>query len=271
MPTRNLSVKANILVVDDEDVNLDVVSRRFRREGYLVSEAASGQKALDMMKQQQFDLVLLDIHMPNMDGVEVLKNIKAGSETRDTPVIMLSADNSSSLARNCLLLGAADFLTKPLIMELARSCIENNLRDHSSSAAQVAAGLTILLVDDQPLNISLLDRLISKLGHRTIIATSGKNALQKLNEESIDLVLLDIAMPEMSGIEVLTEIRKTRSANELPIIMVTAENSTSVMVEAINEGANDYVTKPYNAVFLRKRIEACLASQKMVNRAERDL
>ena len=85
------------------------------------------------------------------------------------------------------------------------------------------------------------------------------------------MVLLDIAMPDMSGIEVLTEIRKTHTANQLPVIMVTADDSSTVMLEAITEGANDYVTKPYDAFFLRKRIEACLASQQWVNDAEADL
>lgn len=265
MENGTFKMKANILLVDDQAINLDVVSRRIGREGYLVSQADSGQKALDLMAVQQFDLVLLDIHMPDMDGIEVLKKIKANAATRDTPVIILSADSSSSLARKCLLLGAADFLTKPLIMDLARNRIEINLRSQAAATESTAVALAILLVDDQPINISLLERLITKLGHRTFAAASGKEALQILSNETIDLVLLDIAMPEMSGIEVLTEIRKTRTANQLPVIMVTAEDSSSIMLEAITEGANDYVTKPYDVVFLRKRIEACLASQKFVN------
>ena len=170
-------MKANILLVDDQSINLDVVSRRLGHEGYLVSQSESGQKALDLMEVQQFDLVLLDIHMPGMDGIEVLKRIKENSAIRETPVIMLSADGSSNLIRKCLQLGAADFLTKPLIMKLARNRIEINLRSQASDTVVVAADLVILLVDDQPLNISLLDRLITKLGHRTIIATNGKDAL----------------------------------------------------------------------------------------------
>lgn len=257
-------MKANILLVDDEMINLDVVSRRFSREDYLVNHAESGKKALELMKVQQFDLIILDVYMPDMDGIEVLKKIKSDSKTRDTPVIMLSADSSSKLIRKCLLLGAADYLTKPLIMDLARNRIEINLRNQGLVTPAIGSGLAILIVDDHPLNIALLDRLITKLGHRAIPATNGKEALQKLKDEKPDLVLLDIVMPDMSGIEVLTDIRKTFAATELPVIMVTAEDDSDTMLKAVTEGANDYVTKPYDAVFLRKRIEACLAIQQLV-------
>ena len=261
-------MKANILLVDDETVNLDVLSRLIEREGYLVSRSESGEKALNLMMVQQFDLVILDVHMPHMDGIEVLKKIKANPKTRDTPVIMLSADSSSKLIRKCLLLGAGDFLIKPLIMKLARNRIEINLRTQALVAPTASTGLTILLVDDHPLNISLLEHLITKLGHQAITATSGREALQKLNEKELDMVLLDIVMPDMSGIEVLTEIRKTYSPSQLPVIMVTAEDNSAIMLEAVEEGANDYVTKPYDVVFLRKRIGACLASQRLVQSTE---
>lgn len=264
-------MKANILLVDDETINLDVLSRLIEREGYLVSRAQSGEKALCMMEVQQFDLVILDVFMPDMDGIAVLKKIKANPKIRDTPVIMLSADSSSKLVRKCLLLGAGDFLTKPLIMKLARNRIEFNLRSQALAAPTTGSALTILLVDDHPLNISLLEHLITKLGHQAITATSGKEALRKLNEKELDMVLLDIVMPDMSGIEVLTEIRKTYTPNQLPVIMVTAEDNSAIMLEAVAEGANDYVTKPYDVVFLRKRIGACLASQRLVQSTELDI
>jgi len=264
-------MKGNILIVDDETINIDVVSRRIGREGYLVNQADGGRKALDLMKVQQFDLVILDVYMPDMDGIEVLKNIKSDAKTRDTPVIMLSADSSSKLIRKCLLLGAADYLAKPLIMDLARNRIEINMRNQGLAAPVGDKKLTILLVDDHPLNVALLERLVTKLGHRAVAASSGKEALQKLGTETPDLVLLDIVMPDMSGLEVLAEIRKNYSANQLPVIMVTAEDDSDIMLRAVTEGANDYVTKPYDAVFLRKRIEACLTSQQIMEHTQSDL
>jgi CheY-like chemotaxis protein len=258
-------MKGNILLVDDETINLDVLSRRLGREGYLVSQAESGRKALDLMQVQKFDLVILDVRMPDMDGIEVLKNIKADVKTRSTPVIMLSAHSSDKIIRKCLLLGAADYLSKPLIMDLARNRIEISLPNREQVPPAAGKDLTFLLVDDHPLNIDLLGRMITKLGYRPITASSGAKALELIGKEKIDLVLLDIIMPEMDGLQVLSEIRKTHSAGQLPVIMVTAEDDNSTMLNAINEGANDYVTKPYDMIFLRKRIEACLAAQVLVN------
>jgi DNA-binding response OmpR family regulator len=106
--------------------------------------------------------------------------------------------------------------------------------------------------------------MINKLGYRAITASSGQEALKKIGAEKIDLVLLDIIMPGMSGLQVLSEIRKTHGPGQLPVIMVTAEDDNATMLNAITEGANDYVTKPYDMIFLRKRIEACLATQMLV-------
>lgn len=263
-------MKGNILLVDDETINLDVLSRRLGREGYLVNQADSGQKALDLMQVQQFDLVILDVRMPHIDGIEVLKRIKADNKLRSTPVIMLSSHSSDKLIRKCLLLGAADYLGKPLIMELARNRIEINLRSRNQYSQPANADLTFLLVDDHPLNIELLERMVTKLGYRAVTASGGVEALQKLRDHHIDVVLLDIVMPEMDGLSVLSEIRKTRSASELPVIMVTAEDDNSTMLKAVTEGANDYITKPYDVVFLRKRIEACLVSQQLVKQTGLD-
>lgn len=263
-------MKGNILLVDDETVNLDVLSRRLGREGYLVNQAESGRKALDLMQVQQFDLVILDVRMPDIDGIEVLKRIKADATLRSTPVIMLSSHSSDKIIRKCLLLGAADYLSKPLIMDLARNRIEIHLRNQEQFTQPVNADLTFLLVDDHPLNIALLERMIDKLGYKTVTARNGAEALQKLTEQHIDLVLLDIVMPEMDGLAVLGEIRKTRSASALPVIMVTAEDDNATMLQAITDGANDYITKPYDVVFLRKRIEACLATQQLVKQTGLD-
>jgi CheY-like chemotaxis protein len=255
-------MKGNILLVDDETINLDVLSRRLEREGYLVNRAERGRKALDLMQVQQFDLVILDVHMPDMDGIEVLKHIKADTKTKTTPVIMLSASSSSKIIRKCLLQGAADYLTKPLIMDLARNRIETNLRNRGLVTPVVNTDITFLLVDDHPLNLELLERMVTKLGYRAVTASNGKEALQKLKEDEFNLVLLDIVMPDISGIDVLVEIRKTYSPGQLPVIMVSAEDDNATMLKAITEGANDYITKPYDALFLRKRIESGLASRK---------
>lgn len=113
----------------------------------------------------------------------------------------------------------------------------------------------ILVVDDQEMNRDILTRRLSKKGYEVLEAESGSLALEKIEQESIDLVLLDIRMPGMDGNQALEIIRKTHSPTDLPVIMVTAETDSSTMVKSLGLGADDYVTKPIDLPVLLARME----------------
>jgi CheY-like chemotaxis protein len=118
----------SLLVVDDNEMNRDVLSRRLQRQGYTVAVAEDGRQALDMIKAQPFDLVLLDIMMPGMNGYQVLEHIKADDALRHIPVIMTSALDESEGITRCLEMGAEDYLTKPFDMVVVKArvsaCLE---------------------------------------------------------------------------------------------------------------------------------------------------
>lgn len=113
----------------------------------------------------------------------------------------------------------------------------------------------ILAVDDEPLNRGVIERIVSRKGHEITLAGSGREALDKLLEADFDLVLLDIMMPEIDGVEVLKRIRQKYDMTELPVIMVTAMDESEKIVELLEAGANDYVTKPIDAKVLQARIK----------------
>jgi signal transduction histidine kinase len=115
------TVQGRLLVVDDDQANRDVLSRRLKRQGYTVVTAESGFLALKMMRESSFDLVLLDILMPEMDGFEVLKVLKADEKLQHIPVIMISATSEAESAVRCIQMGAEDFLTKPFDPVLLRA------------------------------------------------------------------------------------------------------------------------------------------------------
>jgi DNA-binding response OmpR family regulator len=117
----------------------------------------------------------------------------------------------------------------------------------------------LLVVDDLPLNRDLLSRQLSRHGYRVTQAGSGIEALKAIEAEKIDLLLLDIRMPDMDGVSVLKQLRKTHSALNLPIIMVTAEDTNQSTVEVLDAGANDYLTKPINVAIAIARIESQLS------------
>jgi adenylate cyclase len=117
-----------VLAVDDNEYNRDLLSRHLRREGYVVSLAEDGVQALEMMRAQKFDLVLLDLMMPNMDGFAVLETLQQDDELNTVPVIVISAVTDTDKLIKCLSLGAQDYLFKPLHPEYLkariRACLE---------------------------------------------------------------------------------------------------------------------------------------------------
>jgi DNA-binding response OmpR family regulator len=119
----------------------------------------------------------------------------------------------------------------------------------------------LLVVDDLPANRELLARRLERSGFRVVTASDGPEALVVLRRQDVDLVLLDIMMPGMTGLDVLREVRKTRSSVSLPVIMVTAKTDSEDVVEALSLGANDYVTKPVNYPVALARIQAHLRMQ----------
>jgi len=113
----------SLLVVDDNEMNRDMLSRRLERHGYTVAVAEDGRQALDMIKAQQFDLVLLDIMMPGMHGYQVLEHMKADDALRDIPIIVTSALDDSENVERCLEMGAEDYLSKPFDMVVVKACV----------------------------------------------------------------------------------------------------------------------------------------------------
>lgn len=116
-----------VLVVDDNDMNRDVLSRRLQREGYEVSTVENGKKALEILAIEKYDIVLLDIMMPDMDGFETLKRIRGTDKLKTLPVIMLTSLNEMEDVKKCIGLGANDYVLKPYNIEDLKNRIEKHL------------------------------------------------------------------------------------------------------------------------------------------------
>ena len=124
-----MAVQYSLLVVDDNEMNRDMLSRRLRRQGYRVEVAVDGRQALDMLSQEEFNLVLLDIMMPEMNGYQVLERLKADQKLHHIPVIMTSSLDDMDGIDKCMELGADSYVTKPFNMVLLKTrvtaCLES--------------------------------------------------------------------------------------------------------------------------------------------------
>lgn len=264
----NAATSASILLVDDDELNLKVLARRLSQDGFLVVMAASAAAALEIMDRQHFDLVLLDIDMPEVNGIELLKQIQNRPHSELTRVIMLSALDDSATIKNCLGHGAADYFVKPFVMSLARSRIERCLRETGKSsgaanAARTNGDIRILVVDDDDLSRRLLTRQLTDNGFAAMGEESGELVLQRLQDGSVDLVLLDINMPQVSGTRLLKKIRNNPKTEHLPVIMVTAQDNIDSKLACIESGADGYITKPVDMGLLMQNIASTLKARSM--------
>ena len=245
-----------VLIVEDNEMNRDMLSRRLERHGYGVAFALDGASAVEVAAAVSPEIILMDMSLPVMDGWEATRRIKEDPATAHIPVIALTAHALSDDRDRALAAGCSDFLTKPVDFTRLLDAIARHVNGEST---MTAAPSTLLLVDDDEMNRDMLGRRLERSGYRIVMAEDGPQALALIGQQPPDLILLDTMMPGMSGLEVLRQVRCEYPAERLPIIMVTAKTESEDVVEALDLGANDYVTKPVDMAVALARIRTQLA------------
>lgn len=268
--------KIKTLVIDDNQSSLLMMEKLLKQWGLSVEVASSGLQGLDKLQkaaqqQQPFDLVLVDQQMPKMDGFQVAEQVRGELQLEARLIIMLSSVDLQKSTALCREAGVDRYLLKPIKQsELFKSICEffsgNNLKydlhpsDRQSSSAEKSSSvktndLHILLVEDKPMNQKLAATLLQQKGWEVTVVFNGREALEKLAERSFDLVLMDIQMPEMDGLEATKHIRdKEKETGEYtPIIAMTAHAMHGDQEQFIAAGMDSYVSKPID------REELCLA------------
>jgi DNA-binding response OmpR family regulator len=260
----------SLLVVDDDELSRDLLSRHLERQGYTVATAGNGAEALRCMAVESYDLVLLDLQMPEVDGYGVLESMRREEQLRGTPVIMLTAVSERDAVLTCLTLGAADYIVKPFSVAVVKSrvwrCLET--RRLSGRAMTIAdlgavAGSVVMVVDDEEMNRRLVSARVRQLGAEAVEAQSGRDALSQIRRCAPDLVLLDLMMPGMDGFEVLQKMKDSPRLAQVPVIVVSGNADSQSTARCMDLGADDYLGKPYNAVEFKARVVSCLQLKRL--------
>lgn len=261
----------SILVVDDIELNRELLRRNLEPEGYHVVMAKNGVEALELASVERFDLVMLDLMMPEMDGFTVLERLKANPQLREIPVVVVSAVNEPEQVSRCVKLGAIDYIVKPINIRLVKARVWRHLARASlhtqgidpAKTRDQTQGARILVVDDLVLNRDLLAMRLSKMGYVVKSAESAAAAMSVLETDGIDLMLLDLMMPDIDGFQLLEQLHANPRFAKLPVIILSAEDTSDAMVRGLSLGAEDYIVKPYYAPLLKARIDACLAAERL--------
>lgn len=258
--------KPRILIVDDVTSNIHLLSNMLKDE-YSIIVAKNGTKALELCsKDQKPDLILLDIVMPEMDGFEVCKKLKENQETQHIPIVFVSSLNEISEQELAIEAGGEDYIFKPVSktilfhkieLLLGRKNIQNtqNIKQFQKVDTAMHRKGKILIVDDTPENLQVAIEIL-KADYSVVVAKSGIKALEIIQDSpDIDLILLDVIMPEMNGFEVCRKIKSNDAFSHIPVVFVTILENEKDIIEGFNLGATDYVVKPFEPEILKVRVK----------------
>ena len=207
---------STILAIDDDPAARDLLQRLLSQEGYHAIVAASGQEGLRLARAHSPAAILLDVRMPDLDGWEVLTQLKSDPDLADIPVVMISIeDNRASLCAP----GAVDYLLKPIDSDRLLSILQ--------PYQTVPSATSVLVVEDNPGNREMICRQLIKAGWDVLEAQNGLQALAVLQTQQPGVILLDLMMPEMDGFEFIRQLRQHPQWRSLPIIVLTAKDLTA--------------------------------------------
>jgi CheY-like chemotaxis protein len=252
-----------VLVVDDNATNRRILEDALRGWEMIPTLVGSGTEALAALEQAQmtgtpFSMVLLDYQMPEMDGFQLAERIKQHPDFAPTVVMMLTSAGQRGDGRRCRELGVAVYLTKPVRQSLLlEALLEVTARTRANepisqlitrhTLPQPQQGLRVLLAEDNKVNQLVALRVLEKQGHRVILANDGREALLAFEDNELDVILLDVQMPEIDGLEAATEIRRREAGNgkRIPIIGLTAHAMAEDRRACLAAGMDAYLAKPF--------------------------
>jgi CheY-like chemotaxis protein len=260
------TIPVRILVVDDHPSTANTLARAIAQVGpnIEVISATSGEMALEQTRDGAVDLVITDMVMSGMSGLELIKKLQDHPAGRPAYTILITAYEVPGLKETARRLNINEVVIKPIRPERMCQLVGDALKEmgHKTTPIQTESEkprLKILIADDLPDNVTLLSRYLQNDGYVCVTASDGLEALNKTRSEMPDLVLLDVNMPEKDGFEVLREIRSDAMIKHIPVIILTAARLEPTDMHAgLNLGADDYVTKPFDRQELLARIRTRL-------------
>ncbi len=274
-----------ILVAEDNEMNQRLLRFWLEARGYVPTVVNNGAKAVEAASAHAYDLILMDVLMPEMDGLVAARILREKFAAPGPPrIIALTAGTSATERAACLEAGMDGFVSKPFtdaeLVDVLESCLpasEASTRAPDSASPSVrnvggklsiagdgraspSRSLEILVVEDNVINQRVIELVLRTLGHESTIAANGREALVAVQARHFDLVLMDCQMPVMDGYEATLALRALEQGRHLPIIALTAQTLPGDRERCLAAGMNGYVAKPFRRDALWKEIERVLRS-----------
>ena len=263
-----------VLVVDDNQTNRRILDGFLQRMEMSPFSVDSGEEALAALREaygagDPLDMAIVDVVMPGMDGFELAKRIRSDPRFDDLVLITLTSAGRPGDGALCEQLGIGSYLLKPITpTELRDAILLTVAREHEPasethlvtrhSLKEAWQAMHVLLVEDNKVNQKLALHILERLGHVVEVASNGREAVEILETKDFDLVLMDIQMPEMGGIEATAKIREREAAEggHVPIVAMTAHAMTGDRERFLDAGMDEYISKPINQERLREVVRS---------------
>lgn len=270
-----------ILIMEDETSVAEGLQMILEEEGYEVDLAFTGRSAMDSLRKKGVDLLVADLRLPDMDGMEVVREVKA--KRPSTKVIVITGYPSVTSAVDAMKLGVSDYLPKPFWGDDFKTAVETVFKEGKEGALKQEPDRAdtrkarwdvdgedldsdgrerprILIMEDEPSLAEGLKMVLSEQGYHVSLADTGIGALGSLTRKTFDLMVADLRLPDMDGMEVLRMVRETKPETEF--IVITGYASVVSAVESMKLGALDYLPKPFTEDEFKTAVEKAIKMKK---------
>ena len=248
-----------VLVIEDDETARDKLSKAIRKEGYQVVTAMNGRDGVEQFRKEKPDIVVTDLKMPGMDGLEVMHTVR--QESKNAQIIVVTAFGEADTAVTALREGALDYLKKPIDLDELTVAL-GRAKERVSSYKKAESFPTLLLADDEDKIRERLTRVLEKEGWNVIPVANGEEAVKTFREVKIDIALMDIKMPKKDGLQTLHEMRAM--SDDFEAIILTGYGDESAAIQALRDGAINFLKKPIDLD------QMILAVQKAVEKLHSD-
>jgi two-component system NtrC family sensor kinase len=261
-----------ILLIDDSLTVREDVGAALREAGYRLLTASSGEEGLRLVALHRPSLVIVDGDLPDISGATVIRRIRLDAALRQTPCLMFTGSTGRSAESAVLDAGADAFLHKEESTALLLARVAAVLRAAARPMEAVSAPLgvaRVLAVDDSPTYLHGLADALEGEGFDLVLASSGEEAMEMLAVQPVDCILMDLSMPGMGGGEACRRLKSVQGLREIPLVLLTSSTDRERMVEGLEAGADDCVSKSLDVEVLRARIRALLRRKQLHDEGRR--
>lgn len=259
---------ARILIIEDTPHNMDLMRYLLEARGHSIDEATTGKVGAEKALEGKPDLIILDLQLPDIDGYEVLRRVRADRSLTAVSVIAVTAFAMVGDRDRVLASGFSGYITKPIEPQTfgkeVEMFFEGGLRGEAAGAraqTENGGGATIVLVDNTAANVHLAKSVLEPFGYRVIDASGVAEGLELIRKEKPDLILSDIHMPGADGFALLDQVSSDPEISNIPFVFLSSTASYEDLARSRRTSASGFVARPIEPKALIARIESILAKK----------